>query len=53
MCRTVATGTRIAGDTTSFFQPTSRPRVFRGEDGEPNWNNDKRRSWQNQERNAD
>ena len=42
-----------ARDLTNFFQPMSRPCVFRGKDCEPNRNNDERRPRQNQERNAD
>jgi hypothetical protein len=53
MCRTLATGNNVAGDSTSSFQPTSRPSVFRGKNGESHRNNDERRPWQNQERNAD
>jgi hypothetical protein len=40
-------------ELTNFSQPMSRPCIFRGKDGEPNRNNDERRSRQNQERNAD
>ncbi len=50
---TFVTRNNITRDLASSLQPASRPRVLRGKDGKPHRNNDERRPWQNQERNAD
>jgi len=39
--------------STGSFEPAPRPRVFRGKNGKPDWNNDKSRTRQNQQSNPD
>src|SRR4029077_19270210 len=52
-CCGVATRNNVISDSTSFFEPASRPRVFRCKDGEPYRDDYERRSWQNQQGDAD
>src|SRR6266478_1598704 len=52
-CCGVATRNNVTRNSTSFFEPASRPRVFGCKDGEPYRNNYENRSWQNEQGNAD